>query len=57
MFLTGYAIGDDVPRLAEPADGASAEAVAEIAVRHGIAVLYGYPERDRRDGRSTTPPS
>ncbi|WP_351224293.1 carbon-nitrogen hydrolase family protein [Streptomyces sp. NPDC002133] len=45
MFLTGYAIGADVPRLAEPANGASAQAVAEIAVRHGIAVLYGYPER------------
>lgn len=46
MFLTGYAIGDDVPRLAEAADGPGAEAVAEIAVRHGLAVLYGYPERD-----------
>ncbi|MFD5783661.1 carbon-nitrogen hydrolase family protein [Streptomyces sp. NPDC126933] len=46
MFLTGYAIGDDMPRLAEPADGPSAGAVAEIAVRHGLAVLYGYPERD-----------
>ncbi|MFD7443071.1 carbon-nitrogen hydrolase family protein [Streptomyces sp. NPDC059909] len=45
MFLTGYAIGDAVPRLAETADGASAQAVAEIAARHGIAVLYGYPER------------
>ncbi|MFE0105987.1 carbon-nitrogen hydrolase family protein [Streptomyces sp. NPDC059009] len=46
MFLTGYAIGEDVPRLAEPADGPSATRVAEIAVRHGIAVAYGYPERD-----------
>ncbi|MFI9581580.1 carbon-nitrogen hydrolase family protein [Streptomyces sp. NPDC052236] len=46
MFLTGYAIGDDVPKLAEPADGTSAEAIAGIAVRHGIAVTYGYPERD-----------
>ncbi|MFF1419095.1 carbon-nitrogen hydrolase family protein [Streptomyces sp. NPDC058280] len=46
MFLTGYAIGDDMPRLAEPADGSGAGAVAEIAVRHGLAVLYGYPERD-----------
>ncbi|WP_406492613.1 carbon-nitrogen hydrolase family protein [Streptomyces sp. NBC_00846] len=45
LFLTGYAIGADVPRLAEPADGPSARAVAEIAVRHGLAVLYGYPER------------
>ncbi|MEU1075268.1 MULTISPECIES: carbon-nitrogen hydrolase family protein [unclassified Streptomyces] len=46
MFLTGYAIGDDVPRLAEAADGPGARAIAEIARRHGLAVLYGYPERD-----------
>ncbi|MGQ4433211.1 MULTISPECIES: carbon-nitrogen hydrolase family protein [unclassified Streptomyces] len=46
MFLTGYAIGDDVDRLAEPADGGSADTVAEIAGRHGIAIAYGYPERD-----------
>ncbi|GAA3241897.1 carbon-nitrogen hydrolase family protein [Streptomyces sp. XM83C] len=46
MFLTGYAIGDDIARLAEPADGESADAVAEIAGRHGLAVAYGYPERD-----------
>ncbi|NBE54406.1 carbon-nitrogen hydrolase family protein, partial [Streptomyces boluensis] len=46
MYLTGYAIGDDVRRLAEPADGPSAEAVAAVAARHGLAVLYGYPERD-----------
>ncbi|MET7621343.1 carbon-nitrogen hydrolase family protein [Streptomyces sp. NPDC005408] len=46
MFLTGYAIGDDVPLLAEPADGPGARSVAEIAERHGIAVMYGYPERD-----------
>ncbi|PBC65026.1 carbon-nitrogen hydrolase [Streptomyces sp. Tue6028] len=46
MFLTGYAIGDDIARLAEPADGDSADAIAEIATRHGVAVVYGYPERD-----------
>ncbi|MEU5435889.1 carbon-nitrogen hydrolase family protein [Streptomyces sp. NPDC020719] len=46
MFLTGYAIGDDVPKLAEAADGPGARAVAEIAVRHGLGVVYGYPERD-----------
>ncbi|MER6626696.1 carbon-nitrogen hydrolase family protein [Streptomyces sp. NPDC000987] len=45
MFLTGYAIGDDIARLAEPTDGASAAAVAGIAARHGVAVVYGYPER------------
>ncbi|MGC9473777.1 carbon-nitrogen hydrolase family protein [Streptomyces sp. WG4] len=46
LFLTGYAIGDDIAVLAEPADGDSADAVAEIAGRHGLAVAYGYPERD-----------
>ncbi|MFI1163965.1 carbon-nitrogen hydrolase family protein [Streptomyces sp. NPDC020801] len=46
MFLTGYAIGDDIARLAEPADGRSADAIAELAARHGLAVAYGYPERD-----------
>ncbi|WP_086728858.1 carbon-nitrogen hydrolase family protein [Streptomyces carpinensis] len=46
MFLTGYAIGDDIGRLAEPADGDSADAIAELAGRHGLAVVYGYPERD-----------
>ncbi|MCX5202607.1 carbon-nitrogen hydrolase family protein [Streptomyces sp. NBC_00237] len=47
MFLTGYAIGKDaVHRLAEAADGEGADAVADIAARHGVAIHYGYPERD-----------
>ncbi|MFD3587421.1 carbon-nitrogen hydrolase family protein [Streptomyces sp. NPDC058683] len=45
MFLTGYAIGDDIARLAEPADGDCADAIAELAHRHGLAIAYGYPER------------
>ncbi|MFJ6699753.1 carbon-nitrogen hydrolase family protein [Streptomyces sp. NPDC091272] len=46
LFLTGYAIGADVHHLAESADGEGADAVAEIAARHGVAIVYGYPERD-----------
>ncbi|THA82405.1 carbon-nitrogen hydrolase family protein [Streptomyces sp. A0592] len=47
MFLTGYALDlEDVPGLAEASDGDSARAIGEIARRHGLAVLYGYPERD-----------
>ncbi|MFD3488058.1 carbon-nitrogen hydrolase family protein [Streptomyces sp. NPDC058665] len=45
LFLTGYAIGADVSRLAEPADGPGADAVARIADEYGVAILYGYPER------------
>ncbi|MGW3120029.1 carbon-nitrogen hydrolase family protein [Streptomyces sp. NPDC001107] len=46
MFLTGYAIGDGIGRLAEPADGESADVIADIAGRHGLAIAYGYPERE-----------
>lgn len=46
MFLTGYDIGAAaVARLAEPADGPAARAATAIARRHGLALLYGYPER------------
>ena len=46
MSLTGYAIGAErVAALAEPADGPLAQAVAAIAKRHGIAIVYGYPEQ------------
>lgn len=51
MFLSGYEIGADAAhRLAEAADGPSAQAVAQIAQRHAIALVYGYPERGR-DGK------
>jgi len=46
MFLTGYNIGDAVFKLAEPVDGPSAGRAAAIAREAGIALLYGYPERD-----------
>jgi predicted amidohydrolase len=51
MFITGYAIGAPaVQALAQAADGAWAGAVASIAQRHQLAVVYGYPERGA-DGR------
>ncbi|NGO71839.1 nitrilase-related carbon-nitrogen hydrolase [Streptomyces boncukensis] len=46
LSLTGYALGDQVSAHAEPADGPSARALARIAATHGIALAYGYPERD-----------
>lgn len=46
MFLSGYDIGPEaVRRLAQPADGDWAARIAGIAWEHGIALLYGYPER------------
>ena len=45
LFLSGYNIGADVQRLAEPLDGPSAGAARDIAAEAGIAIAYGYPER------------
>ncbi len=46
MFLTGYNIGEAVFKLAEPAAGPSSQKAAAIARQAGVALLYGYPERD-----------
>jgi len=46
IYLSGYNLGDDCAGMAEPADGASAREATRIAKRHGIALLYGYAERD-----------
>lgn len=47
MALTGYAIGPErVAALAEPAHGPLAQAVAQIAQRHRITIVYGYPEHN-----------
>jgi predicted amidohydrolase len=47
MFTTGYDIPRrDTHRLAEPSGGPTARRVAELTVRTGVAVAYGYPERD-----------
>jgi nitrilase len=45
-WLCGYNIGDAVGTLAESSDGASAQRIAAIARQHGIAIAYGYAERD-----------
>ncbi|GGF46327.1 hydrolase [Marmoricola endophyticus] len=47
LFTTGYEISPaDTERLAEQYDGPTARAVAEISRRTGVAVAYGYPERE-----------
>src|ERR1035438_1130101 len=46
-WLCGYNIGDAVTALAEYSDGASAQRIAAIARQHGIAIAYGYAERDK----------
>ncbi|MBL8711105.1 MAG: carbon-nitrogen hydrolase family protein [Rhodospirillaceae bacterium] len=47
LFMTGYRIGAEATRhLAEPASGPFADGVAALARETGMAILYGFPERD-----------
>jgi len=46
MFTSGYAITRaEVARLAEDAGGPTETAIAQIARRHHLAIVYGHPER------------
>lgn len=45
LFLSGYNVGDDIERLAEPRDGPFGRAIAALAKDYGTAIAYGYPER------------
>jgi predicted amidohydrolase len=44
-FTSGYAV-PGIADLAQPADGPWAQEIAAIAAEAGLAVLYGFPERD-----------
>jgi predicted amidohydrolase len=44
-FTSGYAV-PGIADLAQPADGPWAQEIAAIAAEAGLAILYGFPERD-----------
>lgn len=46
MSLTGYAIWDQIPTMAEPLDGFLANALLSVARSCNIALVAGLPERD-----------
>lgn len=46
LFMSGYDVGDDLHKLAEPCGGPFAGCIAQLAQRSGTAIVYGYPERD-----------
>ena len=53
MFASGYAITHaGVLRLAQDAGGPTEAAVAQIARRHHLAIVYGHPERAPGDSAS-----
>ncbi|MBT4890045.1 MAG: hydrolase [Rhodospirillales bacterium] len=44
LFLSGFGIAENVKKYAEPEDGPFAEAMAEVAARNAVSIVYGYPE-------------
>lgn len=48
LFLSGYDIGPRVVELGMARDDPALARLDEIAARHGLAILAGYPERDGR---------
>ena len=44
LFLSGYNVGDQVRRLAQPRTGEFARAASTIARKRRTALIYGYPE-------------
>jgi len=51
MFTSGYGLDpDQVAKLAEDRGGPTETAVAQIARRHGLAIVFGHPERSAGDG-------
>jgi predicted amidohydrolase len=46
MGVTGYAIWDDVQRLAQARDGAIVTAICAIARAQNLAIVAGFPERE-----------
>jgi predicted amidohydrolase len=47
MGVTGYAIWDSIPRLAEGRDGPIARSLGEMSLAYNVAIVAGFPERDR----------
>lgn len=45
LFMSGYNVGSDLLKLAEPQQGPFSNQIAKLANTHDTAILYGYPER------------
>ena len=44
LFSSGYGIGDELLRRAEPLEGEFSAGVKDIASAYNLAIIYGYPE-------------
>ena len=51
MYLTGYALEDEIPKLAEAVSGPSIESLAQLAGTHKISICMGFPELEPASGK------
>ncbi|MEP2029968.1 MAG: carbon-nitrogen hydrolase family protein [Paracoccaceae bacterium] len=49
LFATGYNIADKIATRAEPSNGSTAQTIAALAKKHGVAIHYGFAEADGAD--------
>ncbi len=45
LFVSGYNVGDDLIKLAQPAQGDFYQIVKDLAAHTNCSIVYGYPER------------
>lgn len=45
LFLSGYNVGELLAARSEPTDGPALQGLAELARKHGTAIVAGYPEK------------
>jgi predicted amidohydrolase len=46
LALTGYGAGHSFPAIASPAEGEQTRRLAEMSLRHGLAIVAGFAEAD-----------
>ncbi len=46
LFLSGYNVPEELPKLAQTRDSAIMEQMAQLARHNKTAIVYGFPERD-----------
>jgi predicted amidohydrolase len=49
LYMSGYNIGGAIAERAEKADGPFARAAADLARRHRINLIYGFPDIDKQN--------
>ena len=50
MFISGYLIKSKISELSEDKNGSTQQFFSKLAKEHNIAIVYGFPEKNEKDG-------